>query len=45
MEVASGDQVGADRLPSLAFASDHLTLAADFKLVPAFSLKYQDKRA
>jgi nocturnin len=28
------EQIGADRLPSLQFASDHLSLVADFALDP-----------
>jgi hypothetical protein len=33
LEPAAEAEVGADRLPNLSFASDHLSLVADFKLL------------
>ena len=43
LELATGEQIGADRLPSLSFASDHFSLATDFKLLPSFTVKNQEK--
>ena len=31
LDFPTGDQISPDRLPSLAYASDHLSLLADFK--------------
>jgi hypothetical protein len=43
LELATGDQIGDDRLPNLSFASDHFSLATDFKLMPSFTIKNQEK--
>jgi hypothetical protein len=43
LELATGEQIGNDRLPNLAFASDHFSLACDFKLIPSYSIKNQEK--
>ena len=34
LEMPTAAEIGADRLPSLQFASDHLSLVADFVLDP-----------
>lgn len=34
LEMPTGQQIGPDRLPSLAYASDHFSLVADIKLSP-----------
>ena len=35
LEMPSGAQIGENRLPNLAYASDHFSLVADLKLIDA----------
>ena len=37
LEFPTGEQISADRVPSLAYASDHFSLIADFKIKSSVS--------